>query len=226
MFGPAMYFHGSTELVHARHVPGILAMPTSRIRSETRRFITKIIAWDLQHLLQGRFATLDPLGVPWPKNSLHATRGGQAMLQRACFAFWKGDQEAHSRAHALHRYYGKSLCCDWCLAKSNDSVLTLRLLHGCGLASYGRAHCSSARHLQSRSFAVAGCARIHETAKALRQTLGFPLEFWLYNSPIKGRGSPPLEHVDRDKWCAAVPSTDHERLLVLRVQKSIYKMRT
>ena len=103
---------------------GILAMPTSRICSETRRFITKIIAWDLQHLLQGKFATLDPLGVPWPKNSLHAKRGGQAMLQRACFAFWKGDQEAHYRAHALHRYYGKSLCCDWCLAKSNDSVLT------------------------------------------------------------------------------------------------------
>ena len=102
----------------------MVGIPSSRILRETRTFVTGIIAWDLENLAKGIFPAVDPFGHPWPSGSKRARRAGQAMPLKACFAAWKGDQEAHWQAHFLHRYYSRASVCDWCLAMSNDEVMS------------------------------------------------------------------------------------------------------
>ena len=104
----------------------IIAIPSSRMNLQTRQAVVDVIAWDVQSLLRGCYPHCDHKGVPFPPNSKRAGLAGTPIMGpfRACFAFWKGDMEAHKLAHRLDRHYNKAACCDLDFAHSNVLALS------------------------------------------------------------------------------------------------------
>ena len=104
----------------------VVGISTSKVCVATRRAVLDIIAWDLQSLRTGVWPVADHLGREFAAGSSRARRAGTRIAGpwTACFAFWKGDQEAAVDEHLIKNHYRCNFVCDFCYASKVHMYLS------------------------------------------------------------------------------------------------------